>query len=70
MIFESIRDDLFVQECICERIENQINLSNFQTLFRGLIQRTEACKMHTTLYLFLFPYVLYKKRAVRKKKKV
>ena len=55
MTFEIIRDVLFVQECICERIENQINFSNFQTCclevsFRGL----KLEKMHTTLYLFRF----------------
>ena len=43
MTFESIRDVLFVQECICERIENQINFFKFSNmLFRGLIQRPEA----------------------------
>ena len=72
MTFGSTRDVLFVQECICERIENQIIFSNFQTCclevsFRGL----KLEKMHTTLYLFCFhmSYILFwnQKRAVRKK---
>ena len=73
MTFGSICDVLFVQECICERIENQINFSKFQTCclevsFRGL----KLEKMHTTLYLFCFhmSYFFYfgiKKERLEKK---
>ena len=60
MTFGSIRDVLFVQECICERIENQINFSNVQTCclevsFRGL----KLEKMHTTLIYFVFICLIF-----------
>ena len=58
MTFGSIRDVLFVQECICERIENQINFSNFQTCclevsFRGLKLEKNA---HYPIFI-LFSYL-------------
>ena len=67
MTFESICDVLFVQEGICERIENYFSSSNFQSLclevsFRGLYFE----KMHTTLYLYYFIFWNHKS-VVRKK---
>ena len=72
MTFKSICDVLFVQECICERIENQINFSNFQIClevsFRGL--KLEKCSLPYIYFVFIcliFFYFGIKKERSEKK---